>query len=348
MRKELGVGIIGLGMGRDLLYLNRDASSRLEVRGLCGRDLAKASRVAHEHGIGFCTSDYRELIARPDIHVVAVFSPDHLHGEHCLAALRSGRHVVVTKPMVNRLDEAVQLTREAEARGLKFQVGETCRWYTSFLAVRRFFEDGDLGDIIFAEAHYVHEIKDYFPLTPWRLEVPQDFLYGGVCHPLDSLVWFLGDVAEVHCYANRGGLSAYPQEENFLLNLKFANGVIARVLGAYGMVHPPWPMMGITLYGTRATVTATFADFQPSQVRIVFDKLCGNNEPAVIDYPADLEGAYGQGQAVRRYMADFEDSIVNDRRPGEDAREGLKTIAALDAAWRSIKTGQPQPVHGEA
>jgi len=106
--------------------------------------------------------------------------------------------------------------------------------------------------------------------------------------------------------------------------------------------------MGITLYGTRATVTATFADFQPSQVRIVFDKLCGNNEPAVIDYPADLEGAYGQGQAVRRYMADFEDSIVNDRRPGEDAREGLKTIAALDAAWRSIKTGQPQPVHGEA
>ena len=46
MRKELGVGIIGLGMGRDLLYLNRDASSRLEVRGLCSRDSAKAARVA--------------------------------------------------------------------------------------------------------------------------------------------------------------------------------------------------------------------------------------------------------------------------------------------------------------
>jgi len=119
--------------------------------------------------------------------------------------------------------------------------------------------------------------------------------------------------------------------------------VIARVTGAYGVVQPPWPMMGLTLYGTKATASATFEDFKPSQTRVVFDKLPGN-EPAVIDHPADLEGAYGQGQAVRRYMAHLEDCIVNDRRPWEDAREGTKTIAALDAAWRSVKTGLPQKV----
>ena len=75
----------------------------------------------------------------------------------------------------------------------------------------------------------------------------------------------------------------------------------------------------------------------------MFDKL-GSNEPAVIDYPADAEGAYGQGRAVRRYMAHLEDCNQNDRQPGEDAREGTKTIAALDAAWRSVKTGLPQKV----
>jgi predicted dehydrogenase len=274
---------------------------------------------------------------------VAVFSPDHLHGEHCLAALRAGKHVLVTKPMVNKLSEAVEITREAEARRLKVLVGETCRWYASFLALRRFHDDGDLGRILLAEAHYIHEIKDYFGLTPWRLEVPQDFMYGGICHPLDSLVWFLGDVEEVHCYANRGGLSAYPIEENFLLNLKFRNGVPARVIGAYGVVQPPWPMMGITLYGTKATATATFEDFKPGDLRIVFDKLA-TNEPAVINFAADLEGAYGQGQAVRRYMAHLEDCIVNDKQPSEDGQEGTKTIAALDAAWRSVKTGLPQKV----
>jgi len=347
MRKELGIGVIGLGMGRDLLYVNRDPATRFEVRGVCGKDPAKAERLAKAHGIGFSTGDYRELLRREDLQVIAVFSPDHLHGEHCLAALQAGKHVLVTKPMVTRLGEAIEITRQAEARGLKLLVGETCRWYTSFLALRRLLDDGDLGDVIFAEAHYVHQIKDYFGLTPWRLEVPQDFMYGGVCHPLDSLVWLLGDVDEVHCCANRGGLSAYPQEDNFLLTLKFRSGVMARVLGAYGIVQPPWPMMGLTVFGTRGTATATFEDFKPSQLRVVFEKL-GRHEPAVIDYPADLEGAYGQGEAVRRYMGHLEDCIVGDKRPAEDGREATKTIAALDAAWKSVKTGLPQKVMPES
>lgn len=343
MDKTLGIGVIGLGMGKDLFYVNADPSTRFEVRGLCATTPAKVERTACENGIGFGTTDYTKLLERDDISVIAVFSPDHLHAEHCLAALGAGKHVLVTKPFVTSGQDAVEITRAAEARGLKLLVGETCRWYTSFLAIKRFYEDGELGDIIFAEAHYIHEIKDYFGLTPWRLEVPQDFMYGGVCHPLDSLVWFLGDVGEVHCLANRGGLSAYPMEENFLLNLRFANGVIARVTGAYGMVQPPWPMMALTLYGAKGTATATFEDFRPSQVRIVFDKLEGN-EPAVIDYPADLEGAYGQGQAVRRYLAHFEDCIVNDKTPCEDAREGTRTIVALDAAWRSVRSGQVEKV----
>jgi len=343
MGKELGIGVIGLGMGRDLLYVNRDPATRFEVRGLCSKDPAKAERLAKAHGIAFSSGDYRELVRRDDIQVIAVFSPDHLHGEHCLAALRAGKHVLVTKPMVTRLGEAIEITRQAEARGLKLLVGETCRWYTSFLALKRLLDDGDLGDVIFAEAHYVHQIKDYFGLTPWRLEVPQDFMYGGVCHPLDSLVWLLSDVDEVHCYANRGGLSAYPQEENFLLHLKLRSGAMARVLGAYGIIQPPWPMMGLTVFGTRGTATATFEDFKPSQLRVVFEKL-GRHEPAVIDYPADLEGAYGQGEAVRRYMAHLEDCILHDKRPAEDGREGTKTIAALDAAWKSVKTGLPEKV----
>jgi predicted dehydrogenase len=343
MEKQLGVGLIGLGMGRDLFYLNHDPTTRMEVRAICGHTPHKTQRLAQQHGIPFWTTDYRELVARDEIHIVAVFSPDHLHGEHCLAALRAGKHVVVTKPMVNKLSEAIEITREAEGRGLKFLVGETCRWYASFLALRRLYDDGDLGQILLAEAHYVHELKDYFGLTPWRLETPQDFMYGGVCHPLDSLVWFLGEVEEVHCYASRGGLSAYPIEDNFLLNLKFRGGVPGRVIGAYGVIQPPWPMMGITLYGTKATATATFEDFKPGELRVVFDRL-NTNEPAVISFPADLEGAYGQGQAVRRYMAHFEDCIVHDKRPSEDGREGVKTIAALDAAWRSVKTGLPQRV----
>lgn len=346
MDKTIGIGLIGLGMGLDLLYLNNDPESQFQVRGLCSATAAKVETAARNNGIVFHTTDYRELIQRDDIDIVAVYSPDHLHAEHCIAALEAGKHVVVTKPMVTKLDDAIEITRLSEKKKLKFLVGETCRWYTSFLDLRKLYDDGDLGEIILAEAHYVHEIKDFFQKTSWRLTVPQDFMYGGVCHPLDSLIWFLGDVDEVHCYANKGDLSPYPIEDNFSLNIKFKNGIMARVLGAYGVIQPPIPMMGLSIYGRKGTATATFEDFEPSQLGYVLDKFL-QNKPAVMDYPADLKGAYGQGEAVKRYMQHFEDCIINDKPTLEDAREGTKTIAALSAAWESAKTGQPVKINYE-
>ena len=343
MDKSIGIGLIGVGMGRDLLYLNEDTESRFQVRGICSATASKAKTVAKENSIAFWTTEYKELIQRGDIDVIAVYSPDHLHAQHCIDALKADKHVIVTKPMVTDLEDAIEITRLSEEKSLKFLVGETCRWYTSFLDLRKLYDDGDLGQIIFAEAHYVHEIKDFFTKTTWRLTEPQDFMYGGVCHPLDSLIWLLGDVDEVHCYANKGNLSSYPIEDNFTLNVKFRSGIMARVLGAYGVIQPPYPMMGLTIYGNKGTASATFEDFQPSQLRFVLDKLL-QNEPAVVDYPADLTGSYGQGDAVRRYMNHFEDCIVNDKATLENAREGVKTIAALSAAWESVRTGKPVKV----
>ncbi len=346
MDKSIGIGIIGLGMGRDLLYLNGDLESKFQVRGICSATASKVEAAAKENGIPFWTTEYKELIDRKDIDVIAVYSPDHLHAQHCMDALGADKHVIVTKPMVTALRDAIEITRLSERKNLKFLVGETCRWYTSFLDLRTLRDDGDLGETIFAEAHYVHEIKDFFTKTTWRLTAPQDFMYGGVCHPLDSLVWLLGDVDEVHCYASKGNLSAYPIEDNFTLNLKFRSGVIARVLGAYGIIQPSIPMMGLTIYGNKGTATATFEDFKPSQLTFLLDKFI-QNEPAAIDYPADLTGAYGQGDAVRRYMKHFEDCIINDEPCLEDAREGTKTIAALSAAWKSARTGEPVKVEYE-
>jgi len=105
-------------------------------------------------------------------------------------------------------------------------------------------------------------------------------------------------------------------------------------------------MMGLTIYGSKGTAMATFEDFRPSQLKFMLDKFL-QNEPATVDYPADLKGAYGQGDAVRRYMKHFEDCIINNKPTLEDAREGTKTIAALSAAWESAKTGKSVKVKYE-
>lgn len=261
VKKDIGVGVIGLGMGSGMLALNSSPTHRTEVRGLCDQDLGRARALAEQWKIGFATSDYRELVAREDIGVVGVYSPDHLHFEHAAAALKAGKHVLCTKPMTNRLADAAELVRLVRTSGKKLLVGQTMRYDPQMAAAKRFFDDGEIGRVIFAEAHYLHDMRPIFAMTPWRLSAPQDFMYGGVCHPVDVLRWFLGDIEEVHAFGCKGGLTPeYPLMDNFTLNLKFANGALGRVLGLYGVVEPSEPMMKVVLYGTKMTVTATFSD----------------------------------------------------------------------------------------
>jgi predicted dehydrogenase len=339
MKKDIGVGIIGVGMGLDLLYLNQKADSRLEVRALCAAHLDKVRRIGKEHGIAFTTDNYVDMLKRDDVHVIADFSYDHLHAKHIIGALNAGKHVVVTKPMVTNLKDALEIVKLADRTGLKFLVGETCRFYTTFVAVKKLYDDGDLGELIWGEGHYVHDSRNVWPLTPWRVEVPQDCLFGGLCHPIDSLVWFFGEAEEVQAYGIKSGLSPiYPLPDTFMVNIKFVSGRIGRVMGCYGIIDPPIPMMGLGIYGSKGSAYATFHDFKPTEARVTLDKI--DTRPVFrVDVPPDPKGAYGQGDAVRRYMANFEACLTGQEKSALDAREGAKTMAICEAITESVRSG---------
>jgi len=354
MDKTIGVGVIGIGQGQDLLQLNSDPETRLEVRALCSATEAKVKALAEHSGIGFWTTDYRELVARDDLDIVGVYSPDHLHGEHCLAALEADKHVICTKPLVGRahgegvMEELRAIVQACREHKRKLLVGHTMRFDAEFRAAKRMLEDGDLGDILVAEAHYVHDLRGLEEITPWRFSAPQDFMFGGCCHPIDTLRWLLGDVEEVQCLAGAAPelMPTYPIETNFLINLKFKSGVIARVMGLYGIVEPPMPMMGLSLFGTRASIRCDYTDFKAGHVRVIFDKLDRKPELST-ELPAIMEGAYGHARAVREYCLHFEECLVNDLRPDPDEIEGAKTIATAWAAWQSALSGETVRVPDE-
>lgn len=347
VNKDIGVGIIGVGMGANVLPINHNPNSRLTVRGLCAQNTEKLSTLAARWQVPFWTTDYQELIARDDIQVIAVFSPDHLHTAQASAALHAGKHVICTKPMCTSISDAEKLVKLVDASGLKFLVGQTMRFDPEFVNAKRLFDDGDLGEIILAEAHYVHDARGFFPLTPWRLQAPQDLMFGGASHPIDLLRWFLGDVAEVHAYGRKGNLTPeYPYEDNYLINLKFKNGAIARVLAAYGLVEPPMPMMGLSLYGSKASLQADFTDQQAGHLNLVVDKLAGHPVASMV-FPPEKEGTLGHGQGVMRYLQHFEQCLFEDRQPSPGVRDGAKSIAVCAAAWESIRQGGVVPVRSD-
>ncbi len=345
--KKYGIGVIGLGMGSTLLEINKDPASKLEVRGVCSAHYEKAKHYKELYNLKFAAKDYRELVESNDIDIVGVYSPDHLHAEHCIAALEAGKHVICTKPLVTSVEDAKKIVNLVREKGVKFLTGQTMRYDPEFATIKKMYDDGDLGRIIVAEAHYVHDLRPLYPITPWRLEVPQDFMYGGVCHPVDVLRWFLGDVDEVFAYGNRGELEKrYPFENNFIISLKFKNGVIARILGLYDIVEPPMAMMGVSIFGSKGTAIGTFTDKKGGDVRVIYDKFEYKTEAKML-FPPEVEGAYGHGTTVMRYLAHFEECLEKDLTPVPDAVEGAKSIAVCSAAWESIKTGKPVKVFNE-
>ena len=168
---------------------------------------------------------------------------------------------------------------------------------------------------------------------PWRHENPQDWLYGGACHPIDLLRWFFGDVEEVFTYASHSHIDdRYPadKQDNFLINLRFESGVIARILAVFGLVEPPLPQLGLGVFGDKGS----FVNGQ-----LVLDKFEG--QPVLsLDYRREP----GHGLEVMRYMRHFEECILEDKRPLVDEVAGAKVIATAAACWDSIRTGMPAKV----
>lgn len=103
MRQEMiRLGVIGMGpnnMASTFTLLKDVPDLRYQITAICAVPEAVVKQCAIDFNVPFWTTDYRELVSRNDVDVVCVFSPDHLHAEHCIGALEQGKHVVCTKPM---------------------------------------------------------------------------------------------------------------------------------------------------------------------------------------------------------------------------------------------------------
>lgn len=343
--KDLGIGVIGLGMGSNMLAINRDVNSRMEVRGICDIDEEKLKKCAKDYVIGFKTTNYQELLEQDDIQIVGVYSPDHLHIAHCLAALEAGKHVICTKPMVTSVEDAERIVEAVRRKNLKFLVGQTCRFTPRFVAVKKLCDEGKMGEILLAEASYVHDMRPVLTYTPWRWQIPQDLMYGGGCHPIDLLRWFLGDVEEVFVYGMKSHLDARYEkgpEDNFLINLKFKSGKIGRILAIYGIVKPPMLPRGLSVFGTKGSSVnkkVTLEDEKGKQKTYDLETMAG----------PDFNGqTYSDHRnEVLRYMKHFEDCILNNKKPLIDEVEGAKAISACSACWESLRSGKPIKVRNE-
>ena len=339
--QELKVGVAGLGHGSTLLQANGPAGRHLPLRvtAVCDSDGARAQAAAEQHGVAVVTPDFAELVARPELDIIGIYTPGPLHAAQILAALDAGKHVMVTKSMVYTMEEVERVVAAVDRSGRVLLVTQSLRGRLDFMEAKRACDAGEIGELFLAESHYIHDLRPVYDYSPWRLTMPQDLILGGACHPIDLLRWFMGDIDEVHCYGLRSGLApAYPQEDNFVINVRFTSGKIGRIAAFLGVVEPPAVAMNeLTVYGTRGTIANTKkrvdgAGYLPARCSEV---TFSNSLPL------------GHHQEMLVMMAHLAECIQDGRAPWVGVREGARVVATGLACWESLRSGRPVRVRNE-
>ena len=142
MMQEIGVGLIGYGLGGRAFHAPYVlATPGMALRAVVSRDPAKV----HAGLPGMqVVPDVDALLALPGIDLVIVCSPDELHADHAIAALRAGKHVLVDKPFATTLADARRVAAEADAAGRLLTIFQNRRWDADFRTLRRLIVEGRL------------------------------------------------------------------------------------------------------------------------------------------------------------------------------------------------------------
>jgi predicted dehydrogenase len=362
MTTPLGVGVIGLHEGRTLMVglnklvppavgLIKDEVYRApHVRAVAGCDLNTDKIEAARRDLPdlFYTTRYEEMLARDDVHIVAIYTPDHLHGEHIVRAFEAGKHVICTKPLVNTLEDAARILDAARRTGGKLLVGQSTRFFESFQRQRRAFEAGEVGVLELVDAHYIHRMDWYYEKGDWVAN-STDWAYLGLSHPVDLVRWYLGRIEEVYAVGGRSALGRRYGAQSFdiyTVSLRAEDGRIGRAMGHYGLHELPSARNCIecVLYGVDGTSMAQYHDMRfwytrPDGTEVKEDMLYAqrgyyfNNETHGMHY-----GEFSN------YAEYFARALLEGRDYSPNLEEGLETFCVMEAIKQSAQTGQPVTV----
>ncbi len=327
--KKIKVGVIGLRMGGEHLtaYLKSD---KYEVVGICDIDEQLLDRKAKESNAPQVTKDYMAIINNPEIELVSIATPDHLHAEQCIKALNAGKHVLAEKPLALKLEECKDIIKAADASQGTFMIGQVCRFAPGFKMAKELIENGMIGDLFFIESEYAHDYETCPGWQNWRKDhaIRRNGVLGGGCHAVDLLRWIGGDIEEVTAFANHKMMPEWPEPDTTIANLKFCNnGIIGKVFVSIS-VQRPYTMRSV-FYGSAGTIVC---DNTSPSIQLFSHKIPGTRGFA--ELPVNIASHNISGEVDYLYKV-----LKEGKKLELTARAATKTVATCIAIIESAANG---------
>lgn len=193
---HLRAGIIGTGF---IGPVHIEALKRLgvQVTAICG-STKSAQATANLWGIPEVHGDYdyQSMMRSPNVDVVHITSPNKVHVEQSLAALRAGKHVVCEKPLGMTARETARVVAAARKSDRVFAVNYMCRFFPAVLQMRVLVQSGKLGRIMHVQGHFFQDWLLKETDYNWRLLASEGGKLRAVgdigTHWMDAVSFILG------------------------------------------------------------------------------------------------------------------------------------------------------------
>ncbi len=346
----VGFGVLGLGAIGPTHCEAIQAVAEANLLAVCDKSPSRAA-IGQRYSVSSYT-DITEFLAHPGLEAVNICVPSGYHAEVGRLVARSGKHVLVEKPIEVTLEAADQLISDCKASGVKLGVISQHRFAPDVLKLKTAIEAGELGALVLGEASIKwYRSQEYYDSGSWRgtweLDGGGALINQGV-HYIDLLQWLMGQVAEVKAFVTTAAHNI-AVEDLAVAVLRFKNGAMGRITGSTA-IYPGLPEK-LEIHGRDGTAI------------IEADKLTGYylrqqlGDPGLYGFSAsrlkelqainefaittDNKGPGGIGSTTHaEQVADFARAIRTGASPAITGEDGRRSLAIIKAIYQSAQENQ--------
>lgn len=320
----IGVGLVGLGEVGQVHLAGLRESPHVDVVSLVDLDADLVARSRQQERVA---ESFDALLLDPDVSVVDICLPHNLHLPFALRAIESGRHVLLEKPLAVSVDDCTRIIEAAEAAGVSVGVSHNQLMYEPLQRLGSMVDEGTLGDLLTLRARLAIGGK----YGEWRSDPEQaggGLLMDAGVHRVYVLERLGGPVRAITAVMDQ------PQRENtYSIVLEFVSGAIGTIDATYngpdGLFDDQVEVVGTKAIARMAGCEALFEGYTSEPALQVWGGGAWTEYASANDWAGSVKASVGA------YCA----AVASGSRPPIDGTDGRRTVALIEAAYESARTG---------
>ena len=248
----LGAGAMGAAHTNGLASLKKDGVQYVAV---CDVDEKKAQEFAKEHNIPKVYTDLAEMLKDPEVEVVDLCLPSHMHEKFTVMVCEAKKHILVEKPIAFEVAAAKRMYDAARQNGVRIMTAQVLRFWPEYMKIKELYDNGTLGKVKHIYAARLGQLPDWG--GGWYSDPKKsgETMLNLTLHDIDFLHYMLGQPKTVYSAGVKDEHDCY----NDVMNIfTWENGINAIVDGSLSMT-PSYPFtMRMRVGGDKATVEFTY------------------------------------------------------------------------------------------